>query len=146
MKRVETQKRMRRKRVDVGAIDGTDTAWLTRLKAGDAVIVCSHYGDRIVRVTRTTPTRLVIIDGATQIPYSRKNGWKIGATVFQGSFLKPYTDEDGKRVRLRQAQNTVYAFCRRSIKARFAALTMEQCAEVLACLRRVGLIDKGTPG
>ena len=125
-----------------GVREGEDTSWLAKLAVEDLVIRHpSHGGERIVLVARVLPTQIVIRDGKTQIRYRRKDGWQIGASIFHGSFLSPYTDEDGARIRVRQAQNRVYNHCRHTIGARFAALTMEQCAEVIACFLRVGLID-----
>ena len=125
----------------IGVEEGTDTSWLNQLKVEEKVILHSRYDERIVRVVTVTKTQIVILDGKTKIRYSRKSGWQIGVSVYDGNFLSPYTEEDGERIRLRHAQNRVYASCRRTVGASFAALTMEQCADVLACFRRVGLID-----
>ena len=132
--------------MESGVREGEDTSWLAKLAVEDLVIRHpSNGGERIVLVARVLPTQIVIRDGKTQIRYRRKDGWQIGASVYDGSFLSPYTDEAGERIRLWQAQNRVYDHCRHTIGTRFAALTMEQCAEVIACFRRVELIDADVP-
>ena len=125
----------------VGIDDGIQTSWVSRLAIGDMVIRHSRNTERVVKIMRVTKTRLVIRDGNTEVLHSRKDGWGVGDSVYHGTFLSPYTDEEGKRFRLQQAQNGVYNHCRRTAAHNFSNLTMEQCTEVIACFRRVGLID-----
>ena len=132
---------MRKSNVMVGVSDDTQTSWVSRLTAGDKVIQHGRNGLRVVKVARATKTQLVILDGDIEVRYSRKDGWQIGGSVYNGSFLLLYTDEEGERILLRQAQNRVYHHCRYAVAHNFSNLTMEQCTEVIACFRRVGLID-----
>ena len=128
--------------MESGVREGEDTSWLAKLAVEDLVIRHpSHGGERIVLVAKVLPTQIVIRDGKTQIRYRRKDGWQIGGSVYNGSFLLLYTDEEGERILLRQAQNRVYHHCRYAVAHNFSNLTMEQCTEVIACFRRVGLID-----
>ena len=128
----------------VGVDDGVQTSLLSCLTAGDKAIRHSRSADRVVKVVRTTKTQIVILDGNIEVRYG-KNGGQIGASVYNGSFLSLYTDEEGERILLQQAQNRVHSHCRHIVAHNFSKLSRKQCAEIIACFRRVGLIDDELP-
>lgn len=120
-------------------VAATETSWLESLAVGDKVIAHDRFNrKRIVRVARVTKTQIVILSQNAEQRYRRSDGYYVGGWKYHYGFLARYTEADAEAIQLQTAQETVAA-CWRGMY--FSTLTLEQCADVMACFRRVGLIN-----
>ena len=122
-------------------VAAAETSWLECLVPGDQVIEHTERGRRIVRIARMTRTLAIIDHGPSERKYRRKNGWAVGGPYYARGHITAYEEIEARPIRLEAAQRKAWSLCQGIPFHRFAALSLEQCADVLACFRRMGLID-----
>jgi len=81
----------------------------TQLKAGDKVIVVSHFGyktERIDTVTRLTNTQIVVGD----YKYRRDTGDIVGGDCWHREYISLYTEEAAAKIRLADMRAKLFAY------------------------------------
>lgn len=70
----------------------TNEEWLQSLKPGDKVVVYGAYGSRHIKaVKRLTPTMIIV--GADEEKYRKKDGEKCAGDPFGREYIGPIDDE-----------------------------------------------------
>lgn len=81
---------------------------LENVKVGDLLVRRSHFKTELVKISRLTPTQIVVDDGKK---YYKKNGYMVGNDNMWYS-VWVYIPKEGEVEQIRE-QNTIYDVCRK---------------------------------
>ena len=120
-----------------------DTQWLAQLHLGDKVIVMLRNGATCGgQVARMTTTQILLFDRPGATRYSRRTGWAIGGSLYDKSYLCPWTPEAQEAVDRHAAQQWLRLTMRSIPNTAFAQLSLTQCQHLKQVLADYGLIEQ----